>query len=284
MERFELSPKQVDTKALLRQKATQGGLKEYARNGIYCLNGEPVIYYGNVPFKTEMLRYAIRKIKYRPEKRSNPGGSVGQRRRETTAGSSRIFGFRPRIPYQANYCAVCATAVSDKFSHAMLCNYAEEVSKLYSEMAPTVAMAQAEAVAKNVRPEWMLPGGLFTAGIANDSNPLNYHFDKGNFEGGFSVMLVFRKWSTGGWLNIPELGGSWFLDDDTFFMFDGQRFLHGVTPISNQNQHGYRCSVVYYAQKAMSKCGSLDEEIARARKAKRLVEKRRVTSAETASS
>ena len=41
-----------------------------------------------------------------------------------------------------------------------------------------------------VRPEWRIPGTIFTSGIINKNNPLRYHRDAGNFPRLWSCMYA----------------------------------------------------------------------------------------------
>jgi hypothetical protein len=111
----------------------------------------------------------------------------------------------------------------------------------------------------------------------NKNNALNYHFDGGNFEGVMSCMVVLRKNLEGGFLSVPEIDARFLLEDRSYFLFDGQKLLHGVTPIKRLNRNAYRYSIVYYAIRNMMKCGTLKQELDHARKGRMEIEKKRIT-------
>ena len=106
---------------------------------------------------------------------------------------------------------------------------------------------------------------VFTSGIANKNNVIDYHFDKGNFKRCHSVMIGFKKNCTGGFLSVPQLGIKFDISDNSIISFDGQSLIHGVTPISI-SPGGFRYTVVYYSLSQMWKCVPIDEELIEFRK------------------
>lgn len=276
MKRFDLERVPgFDPKAWLRKTPGEGDApKLYTEPGIYFLDGVPVIVYGKLTDRYDRMLWAIASLGYTRESRSTGGGAIDERNREKL-GESRIFGFRGRIPFGANYCSVSSTAETHPAQHSIICDFGRLLNALYETTAPDCA-ARHSAALKHISADWVLPGTRFTSGIVNRDNPLRYHYDRGNLRDVMSCMAVFRNLVDGGNLAVPEFGARWALDDHSYFLFDGQRFLHGVTPIRKLNKRAYRYSVVYYALRAMEKCGTLEEEISRARAEKRAREKRRV--------
>lgn len=265
MKRFQLSRREVDTKALLRRRAVEADTELVLdQPGVYCEGDVPRVLYGKLPGSLDRLRYAVTSIEYQ-------GGT-------RTAGlktTSRIFGYRPRIAIRQDYCSATTMALQFPAQQEILRAYGMELAKIYAEFAPDVYadhMRQLEAV----RPEWRLRDTPFTSGIVNKDNPLNYHLDTGNFEGCFSCMIVLRQNLQGGFLSVPEFNARWLLEDGAFFLFDGQALLHGVTPMKLLNAKAYRYSVVFYALRAMARCGTPAEELARIRQLKRTREWKRV--------
>ena len=180
-------------------------------------------------------------------------------------GTARTFGGQPRLPNRGRqFC-----------SHARLRHDGPEAEKALLENA--VAMAQRYRVnsetvykqhtrqARDLNPEWRIPGTPFTSGIVNENNPLPYHLDAGNIQHVYSCMLVLRRDIEGGWLVCPELGIRFLLENGAVFMFDGQKILHGVSPMEIKSEEGYRYSIVYYSLKEMWRCRTVDDELAHAR-------------------
>ena len=67
---------------------------------------------------------------------------------------------------------------------------------------------------------------------------------------------------------MPEYGVRFEFQNQSLFIFNGAKILHGVTPIHRVKPKGYRYSVVYYSLKGMSQCGSAEEEIEFLKKSK----------------
>lgn len=275
MTRFELRQNKIENKALIRTRPSESDTQTvYDQTGIYCLDGHPVIIYGKLSERYDDLVWAVKTMGFQKESRSTGGGHLGDRNREKL-GQSRIFGFRPRIPFGANYCSIASAAQTHPPQHKIITDFGKLLNRIYETCAPEVAARHTELL-KHVSPDWVLPETRFTSGIVNQNNPLKYHFDRGNLEKVMSCMVVLSNMVDGGYLSIPEFGARWHLDDHTYFLFDGQSHLHGVTPIKKQNKQSYRYSIVYYALRAMGVCGTLEAELSRCRKEKMRREKNRV--------
>ena len=78
-------------------------------------------------------------------------------------------------------------------------------------------------------------------------------------------MAVFRRFTYGGHLHLPDLDETVECKDNDVVLFDGQANLHGVTPITTSGDRlGWRFSVVFYQRKSMCNCLPYPEERARA--------------------
>jgi hypothetical protein len=277
--RFELTRRPISAELARRSAAESDTDIIYSEPGIYCHDGEPVIIYGRLEQRHDKMLWAVRTFGFSPDTRGTHGGNLqnGITRGREITGESRIFGFAPPVAYNplANFCRPASSYQSHPAQHSVICEFGSLLTSIYQAAAPEVA-ARHTTLLKGTRPEWVLPGTLFTSGIVNKNNSLKYHLDRGNLESVMSCMVVFRQFCEGGYLSIPEFNARWMLDDHSYFLFDGQSYLHGVTPIKRLNKKAYRHSVVYYALRAMEKCGSVMEELSRARAEKRAREQRRV--------
>lgn len=261
----ELRRREVDVKVLLKRSALETDTDEVvSAEGVYTENGKPVIIYGRFPERQYELEWAVKTIDYQTDTRT--GG---------LATTSRIFGFRPRVAIRHDFCS--ATSMLEQFprQHGVICQFGARLTALYREQDPEAFAHHLKAL-EAVRPEWVMPESVFTSGIVNKNNPLKYHLDSGNFRGVKSCMVVLRRDVDGGYLSVPEFNVRFLLDDQAFFLFDGQSILHGVTPIEKKTSNGYRYSIVYYALDQMKHCGSCREELERIRKVKRLREQKRL--------
>ncbi len=113
--------------------------------------------------------------------------------------------------------------------------------------------------------QYVLAGTMFTSGIVNENNPLQYHYDSGNYNGVYSAMFGFKQGVRGGYLSVPQLDVGFEIADSSLLLFDGQGLLHGVTPIKKLRKDAKRYSIVYYSLKQMWNCDTPGEELERLR-------------------
>lgn len=185
-------------------------------------------------------------------------------RRNGLPSRARVFGNQPRSLPRRDFCTAATLAREDPEGHAIVASYADLVSEHYRRYNPDRYSEHAQ-LTDRILAEWKLQeGSVFTSGIINYNNPLMYHFDSGNFSRVWSNMLVFRKDAGGGYLACPEYGIAFALPTNSLLMFDGQRVMHGVTPIRLADDESYRFSIVFYSLKQMWNCKPITEEIARA--------------------
>ena len=80
-------------------------------------------------------------------------------------------------------------------------------------------------------------------------------------------MLGLKKDIKGGYLHIPELKVNLKISNGSLSMFDGQRFVHGVTPMQGTSEKSYRFTIVFYSLVQMWNCLETSLEVANAKKA-----------------
>lgn len=168
--------------------------------------------------------------------------------------TSRTFGYAPKVVVRGEEtCRVAKLATEDPQAHTAIVDLATVVEDWYERLNPGLH-AEHRAIVDRVLPDWRLHEGVFTSGIINRNNKLPYHYDRGNFAGCWSNMLVFKKGCAGGDLTCPELDLGFRLRDHSLLMFDGQAILHGVTPFRITRGDGYRFSIVFYSLQQMWQC------------------------------
>ncbi len=265
MKVLNLSRIAIPEAALLKRTAKENDADiEITEPCIVQVDGKTEIIYAQLENVAD-LSWAVRSINY------------GQSKRQTgLVSTSRIFGFSPRAPLLGrNACMAASMARAHPGQHEVLCRYGQMLSEMYRAAAPEQFDRQQQEL-KKILDQWVIPGTVFTSGIVNKNNPLKYHLDRGNFLDVFSCMVVLRKNCEGGYLVVPELNAKFLLSDRSVFLFDGQKWLHGVSQIKMLNDQGYRYSIVYYALRAMCKCGSIEDELDHARGTRMKIERRRV--------
>lgn len=251
MKTIEIQRRPVDVKELQKKTALVSDTDvEYSEPAIFTLDGQPVIFYGQCEFDgSELVRKACQSIKYHGGERSSGLHT-----------SSRIFGAMPRDPLRRDYTGLGTMAYDHPDETQAFYSLGEHFDSLYRKLAPEVYAEHLDKVSK-VLPEWRMKDTVFTGGIVNNSNSLQYHFDRGNFKGALSCMLTLKRGISGGCLSFPEFNFRLNLQDNTYLLFDGQAILHGVTTIEEINERAYRYTVVYYSLEALLKSQGSDEEL-----------------------
>lgn len=134
--------------------------------------------------------------------------------------------------------------------------------------------ANQTAHANQAHPEWIIPGTPFSTITVNNSYPTGVHVDKGDLDTGFSSISVHRTGTyTGGQLIFPQYRVAADLGTGDLILMDAHEW-HGNVPITcncGRELNGpcpdckaERISLVAYMRTAITKCGTNDEEIARA--------------------
>lgn len=259
MKILEIRQLDVDYNDYVRRPAKETDYKELITESCIAIdeNGQIKFIYQELGFDPTEIIQALKKIKYQETKRT--AGLVTR---------SRIFGFMPRIPRRSDFCSATSLVRDFPREHEIITKYAEKIEHFYKENNPQGWEKHRKMTDEKIKGQYKIKGSLFTSGIINKNNQLNYHFDAGNFKDVYSCMLVFKKDVEGGFLALPEYGVGVELKNNSLFMFDGQSILHGVTPIKYQRQDGFRFSVVYYSLQQIWKCLDLSEELARVRNLK----------------
>ncbi len=267
MQYLDLTPVEIDTKSLQKRSAKEDDCSRLITNDcIVRVDGvTKVVYLSQVRHPDiERAREAVKKIKYNTSTRT--GGLVS---------TSRIFGFAPRNVLRGHPCRATTLASESQSQHDAICKTAPVLNEYYEKYFPEIHKNHSEMTDK-VMNEWRIPDSVFTSGIVNCNNPLQYHFDAGNFSQVCSAMLGFRHKIQGGYLSCPELDAAFEISDYSVILFDGQKLLHGVTPMKKLSDESFRYTIVYYSLKQMWHCDTVTEEVAALRARRTEIERRKV--------
>jgi len=261
----QLKSREIDGKSLVKRSALESDCEEVVSEpGIFVEDGNVVAIYGRFQQRDEPMEWAIQSL-HDPE--TTRTGGLKTR--------SKIFGFSPRVALRKDFCSATSMATEYPKQHHVICEFGRLLAGIYKECAPVVYEKHLEEL-KCVKSDWVIPGTPFTSGIVNKTNQLKYHYDNGNFKNVMSCMAVFRKDCEGGLLAVPKYNVKFLLQDHSFFLFDGQSLLHGVTPIKQLTSKAYRYTAVYYALSQMKNCKSCLEEARRIRSVKKEREHKRL--------
>lgn len=145
--------------------------------------------------------------------------------------------------------SAAAWSYQDPVSHAVICDYAADLQAVIDDEGPENARIAAGESLTELHPDWRLGGSPWTSGIVNDTANLYYHYDKNNYPGVWSAMVVVRAGTRGGHLHIADYDLTLKCSDGDLVYFPGMELMHGVTPITSSLKGGYRFTSVYYSVK-----------------------------------
>lgn len=227
--------------------------------------GELIGMYLIMPKTPTKLLQALLSIKYDKNKRL--AGLITH---------SRIFGYKPREKIRNDFCTATTLAKENPVNHQIICDFAKELTKYYKKYCGEIFTYHLSIAEEKILPQWKIKGTPFSSGIVNKNNALHYHHDSGNFKNVYSNMVAFKSNVKGGHLAIPEYGIGLEIANNSIVLFDGQKILHGVTPIKLMSKNAYRLSIVYYTLQQMWNCGPLTEELLRIKQVRTVLEKKRL--------
>jgi hypothetical protein len=252
MQYLSATPRDIDPKLLCRRSAKESDCDTLiTEDCVVTVGGQTkIVYLSRLSHPdVDRARAAVQTVRFPGNTRTS--GLVTQ---------SRIFGYAPRNVLRNHPCRATTMAIEHPSEHTAICNAAPAIDSQYRKFFSEVHEHHSEATAR-VREQWMIPGSVFTSGIVNYNNPLQYHFDSGNFSQVCSAMVGFRHKTQGGHLACPELGIAFEIGDRSLILFDGQKLLHGVTPIKRLAEDAFRFTIVYYSLKQMWNCETVKGEV-----------------------
>jgi len=265
MKTINLTKRDLDPKDYVRRSAVREDFKTLIKEPcILKHDGNVIGVYMTLPKLSIRVLNAIKKLEMWRINRSSGLKS-----------DSRIFGYMPRDTMRKDYCSSTAMSRENQQEHSLICQYGAELSKFYKKHCPEMYNQHNDLAQQKVKPNWIIKDSPFTSGIINKNSALNYHFDTGNFKDVYSNMLAYKKDVDGGHLALPEYNVGLEIADNSVLFFDGQKILHGVTPIKYKSPNAFRYTIVYYTLSRMWQCLEPKEELNRVKQVKTDREKRR---------
>jgi hypothetical protein len=167
---------------------------------------------------------------------------------------SRTFGNSPRAAFKRREsCRATSLAADLPELHQELVNVTDNMVEMLKKYVPE-QFEQDIIEMEQVEQDWRISkNSLWTSGVINKASALPYHRDRNNFET-WSAMPVIRRGMRGGMLHMYGYDQTVECRDGSVTMFNGYRYVHGVTPMKPVVKDAYRYSVVYYALRGMKDC------------------------------
>lgn len=261
MDLLDVQPHKINTKDYLGRRAKLSDVSKVIDSPtIIKIDDEPAIILSSLKDDWSIVPSFLREVKYQNNQRVTRLNNDF----DETRSSDISFGYRPERPI-FNFPAAALT-----FNrlypawYKILNSLGQVLQSDYAAGSPVIFDRHKQYVDDNIAPPWRLPETVFTQGIINNSVALDYHFDRGNIEGAWSCMAVFRSSSMGGGsLILPELDLGLDIKDHGVVLFNGQKLLHGVTSLKPASSKDYRFSVVFYTLRAMAGLGSYSDQLNR---------------------
>jgi hypothetical protein len=184
-----------------------------------------------------------------------------KRTRSLKVPSTIIGSFDPGGPKQ--FCRQSAWNSKHIERFSTLVPFFERVAEGFKTYVPKRYEQQMREVART-DPAWIIPHTPFTTVTVNNTYPTGVHVDSGDLVDGFSTLVTIRRGEyTGGVLTFPMYRMGVNMSHSDLLLMDAHEY-HGNTMIERHSPDAERISVVSYFRTGMVKCGSAEEEIAKA--------------------
>ena len=257
METIELKQVANADKLLRTTPPDDHGSRLIKHDSKLVIGGECVGIYVNLPAsEVAAMRDVARSTKFVATARAAKGLPT----------QSSVFGSLPRTPFRVDFCRFSQQSTKEQRNFMAAFNYSERIAAIYQEHLPEAYAYNLRLLRENVHADWRPNDTPFTTCNFNINHAIKYHRDSGNFKGVFSNVLILKDGIAGGQLVFPELGIAFEQADGALGIFDGQKWMHGVTALQKLKPSGYRASIVYYALSGMKNCYPYKEETARFKK------------------
>jgi len=164
------------------------------------------------------------------------------------------------------YCRTTAWTGSNADEFSALFPAFEWCGELFKAYKPDRYAVQMKYV-NGTKRDWRIGQTPFSTMTVNNTYPTGVHKDVGDLHEGFSNLFTLRRGDyTGGVLTFPEYRIAVDMQDRDLILMDAHEW-HGNTAIDVRSEDAERISCVLYYRTRMAQCGTMEEEIAKARAA-----------------
>lgn len=177
--------------------------------------------------------------------------------------NSSIIGFFDRYS-RINYCRKTSFTQNKPEKWNKCLNYIKRVDELFKLNAREQYERQSE-VARSTSPDFLIPGTAFTTVTLNKNFRTAFHRDAGDLPQGFGCLTYIQTGKfAGGDIVYPAWGLRIKQSHRDLLLFDPHE-VHGNTEIKPISKDYERITGVFYYRKNMIYCGTVEEELLRAK-------------------
>lgn len=177
---------------------------------------------------------------------------------------SSIIGYYDRYVRQP-YCRLTAYTEHHPEAYTKILPIIHRIDRLFEKYAPIKYKKQRE-IADNCSQDFVIGGTSFSTGTINLNYRTAYHRDAKNIEGGMCGMAVIGGGDyTGGVLVFPEYRIGVNVKSTDVIIMDNGPLIHGNTEMVGKLGDFQRLSLVMYLREGILKCGSMEQELNRAK-------------------
>ena len=177
---------------------------------------------------------------------------------------SGVVGYYPRYP-RIPFCRECAWNQQHPEQFKSLLPLFQRVNALHEKYANESWKYQ-KAVVDKTSKDFVIPGTIYTTVTVNKNFRTASHLDAKNLPEGMAPMILMRQGKfEGGHVVLPEWRIAAKLDTGDLIIFRNMLDYHGNTKIIPLSKDYQRCTLVFYYREEMTKCGTKEQELARAK-------------------
>jgi len=258
----------------------------------YKENGEPLFFYRKNRIPAEICKTAYKSLRHAATPTENRGMAAGpldtdehinhkqhsthrfqrikpdgtlsrvSRSKKVQSGIAGYFDRNPRFPY----CRQTAFTEKNREEFLAAMPYLQGISSLFKEACPERYNNQYE-YAKKTNKDFLITNTVFSTITINKNFQTAYHTDAGDLKTGLGNIAVLKAGKyDGGYTVIPRYDCAFDLGSGDVCFFDVHEY-HGNTKLVAKTPYE-RISIVCYYRENMSDCGSMKEELAKAKNRK----------------
>ena len=181
---------------------------------------------------------------------------------EVRSGIGGFFDRYARTPY----CRMCAFTEKNPDKWAKILPIIHIINKYYEKYSPELYKNQKLKIEKTSQ-DFVIKDTAFTTTTFNMNYRTAFHRDRGNLTGGCAGMGVFGAGNyTGCHLCFPEYKIAIDIRPTDVIVMNNTTLIHGNTELICEYGEYERISLVCYMREKMMRCGTIEQEIERAKK------------------